>query len=429
MAHEAGALVLVDGAQAVPHLPVDVAGRSAPTSTSSPATRSLAPPGSGALWARRELLESMPPFLAGGEMIREVHLRRTEFNDVPWKFEAGTPDIGAAIGLGAALTYLEGIGMDAVRAHERELVAYALDVLPREVPGIRIYGPLDPAERSGVVTFNLPGVHPHDVATLLDREAIAVRAGHHCTQPLHERLGEAATARASFNVYSGRDDIDRLAAGLAHVAAIFGRDAGAPGLVARSRKYGDTERPMDDLYRDEILEHYRRPHNFGTLPEPDAVFEGANPLCGDRITLMLGISDDGVIDEVAFTGRGCAISQASASMLTDYHQGPAAGGDRQARSPGRPRRAGHRDQPGPAQVRPALARHAAPGARRPRGLAGPDRGRRRMIAASPARAPRATCWPTPTPARAAAGVRCRPDRLAILRPPRRLRGDRPTTLP
>ncbi len=115
--------------------------------------------------------------------------------------------------------------MDAVRAHERELVAYALDVLPREVPGIRIYGPLDPAERGGVVTFNLPGVHAHDVATLLDREAIAVRAGHHCTQPLHERLGEAATARASFNVYSDRDDIDRLAAGLAHVVAIFGRDA------------------------------------------------------------------------------------------------------------------------------------------------------------------------------------------------------------
>jgi cysteine desulfurase/selenocysteine lyase len=226
MAHEAGALVLVDGAQAVPHLPVDLQQIGADFYVFS-GHKTLAPPGSGALWARRELLESMPPFLAGGEMIREVHLRRTEFNDVPWKFEAGTPDISAAIGLGAALTYLEGIGMDTVRAHERDLIAYALDVLPREVPGIRIYGPLDPAERSGVVTFNLPGVHAHDVATLLDREAIAVRAGHHCTQPLHERLGEAATARASFNVYSGRDDIDRLATGLAHVARIFGDDRGA----------------------------------------------------------------------------------------------------------------------------------------------------------------------------------------------------------
>jgi len=219
-AHEAGALVLVDGAQAVPHLPVDVADIGADFYVFS-GHKVLGPTGSGALWARRELLESMPPFLAGGEMIREVHLRRTEFNDVPWKFEAGTPDIAAAIGLGAALTYLEGMGMDAVRAHERELTAYALDVLPREVPGIVVYGPPDVDEHAGVVTFNLSGVHPHDVATLLDREAIAVRAGHHCTQPLHERLGEAATVRASFNVYSDRDDVDRLAAALARVTTLF----------------------------------------------------------------------------------------------------------------------------------------------------------------------------------------------------------------
>lgn len=220
LAHEAGALVLVDGAQAVPHLPVDVRELGCDFYVFS-GHKALGPTGSGALWARRELLEAMPPFLAGGEMIREVHLRRTEFNDVPWKFEAGTPDIAAAIGLGAALQYLEALGMDAVRAHERELTAYALDLLPRSVPGIRIYGPRDPDERGGVVTFNLPGVHPHDVATLLDREAIAVRAGHHCTQPLHERLGEAATARASFNVYSTRDDIDRLAAGLRKVQQVF----------------------------------------------------------------------------------------------------------------------------------------------------------------------------------------------------------------
>ena len=219
-AKEAGALVLVDGAQAVPHLPVDVADIGADFYVFS-GHKVLGPTGSGALWARRELLESMPPFLAGGEMIREVHLRRTEFNDVPWKFEAGTPDIAAAIGLGAALTYLEGIGMDAARAHERELTAYALEVLPREVPGIVVYGPPDVDEHAGVVTFNLSGVHPHDVATLLDREAIAVRAGHHCTMPLHERLGEVATVRASFNVYSDRDDIDRLAAALAKVVRLF----------------------------------------------------------------------------------------------------------------------------------------------------------------------------------------------------------------
>ena len=220
-AHAAGALVLVDGAQAVPHLPVDVQALGCDFYVFS-GHKTLGPTGSGALWARRELLESMPPFLTGGEMIREVHLRRTTFNDVPWKFEAGTPDIAAAIGLGAALRYLEGIGMANVREHERELVAYALEMLPREVPGIHIYGPRTPEERGGVVTFNLPGVHPHDVATVLDREAIAIRAGHHCTQPLHERLGEAATARASFNVYSDRDDLDRLAQGLRVVQRVFG---------------------------------------------------------------------------------------------------------------------------------------------------------------------------------------------------------------
>ena len=223
-AHEAGAIVLVDGAQAVPHGPVDVVDLGCDFYVFS-GHKVLGPTGSGVLWGRRELLESMPPFMGGGEMIREVHLRRTEFNDVPWKFEAGTPDIAAAIGLGAALDYLSAIGMNNVRTHERELTQYALELLPREVPDIRIYGPPSADDRAGIVTFNLPGIHPHDVATLLDRAAVAVRAGHHCTQPLHERMGEAATARASFNVYSGRDDIDRLAAGLRDVQRIFSRQA------------------------------------------------------------------------------------------------------------------------------------------------------------------------------------------------------------
>jgi cysteine desulfurase/selenocysteine lyase len=223
-----GALVLVDGAQAVPHGPVDVQDLGCDFYVFS-GHKVLAPTGSGVLWARRELLEEMPPFMGGGEMIREVHLRRATFNDVPWKFEAGTPDIAAAIGLGAAADYLTAIGMDEVRRHERALTEYALDVLPNEVPGIVVYGPRSLDERAGIVTFNLPGIHPHDVATLLDREAIAIRAGHHCTQPLHERLGETATARASFNVYSDRDDIDRLVAGLRKVQRIFG---GSERMVA-----------------------------------------------------------------------------------------------------------------------------------------------------------------------------------------------------
>ncbi len=221
MAHAAGALVLVDGAQAVPHVPVDVQALGADFYVFS-GHKMLAPTGSGALWARRELLEAMPPFLAGGEMIREVHLRRSEWNEVPWKFEAGTPDIAAAIGFGAAADYLLALGMGRVREHERALLEYALAVLPRELPDLQLYGPLDPNLRGGVIPFNVPGVHPHDVAQVLDRFGIAVRAGHHCTMPLHERLDLAATARASFNVYTTRDDIDALVAGLHEVEKLFG---------------------------------------------------------------------------------------------------------------------------------------------------------------------------------------------------------------
>jgi cysteine desulfurase/selenocysteine lyase len=223
-AHAAGALVLVDGAQAVPHGPVDVQDLGCDFYVFS-GHKTLGPPGSGALWARRELLDEMPPFMGGGEMISEVHLRRATFNEVPYKFEAGTPDVAAAIGLGAALEYLSGIGMERVEAHERELTEYALETLPDKVPGIKIYGPKSAAERAGIITFNLTEAHPHDVATLLDREGIAIRAGHHCTMPLHERLGEAATARASFNVYTDRDDIDRLADALVKVERIFARPA------------------------------------------------------------------------------------------------------------------------------------------------------------------------------------------------------------
>ena len=219
-AHEAGALVVIDGAQAVPHMPVDVEAIGCDFYAFS-GHKAMAPTGSGVLWGRRELLEAMPPFLGGGDMIREVHLRRSEWNEIPWKFEAGTPDISAAIGLGAAADYLMALGMDRVRAHEQELVAYALDVLPREVPGIELYGP--GAElRGGVVSFNLPGVHPHDVAQVLDRFGVAIRAGHHCTMPLHERLDLSATARASFGVFTTHADIDALVAALREVQALFG---------------------------------------------------------------------------------------------------------------------------------------------------------------------------------------------------------------
>jgi cysteine desulfurase/selenocysteine lyase len=220
-AHAAGALVLLDGAQAVPHVPVDVQDIGADFYAFS-GHKMLGPTGSGALWARRELLEAMPPFMAGGDMIREVHLRRSEWNDIPWKFEAGTPDIAAGIGLGAAADYLRELGMERVRAHEQELLTYALVAFAREHPEIKLYGPMDAGIRCGVIAFDVPGVHPHDVAQVLDRSGIAVRAGHHCTMPLHERLELPATARASFNVYTTESDVDALMAGLHEVKRIFG---------------------------------------------------------------------------------------------------------------------------------------------------------------------------------------------------------------
>jgi cysteine desulfurase/selenocysteine lyase len=221
MAHRAGALVLIDGAQAVPHVPVDVQAIGADFYVFS-GHKMLAPTGSGALWARRELLEAMPPFMAGGDMIREVHLRRSEWNEIPWKFEAGTPAIADQIGLGAAAEYLMAIGMDNLHAHEKELAAYAMAALRREIPNIEIYGP-EASLRGGVVAFNVPGIHPHDVAQILDRSGICVRAGHHCTMPLHERFDLAATARASFNVYTIPEEIDALVDGLREVVRIFER--------------------------------------------------------------------------------------------------------------------------------------------------------------------------------------------------------------
>src|SRR5207244_4210791 len=181
-AHRAGALVLIDGAQAVPHMPVDVRDLGVDFYAFS-GHKMCGPTGIGVLWARRALLEAMPPFLGGGDMIKRVKLTEATWNDLPWKFEAGTPSVAEGIGLGAAVDYLSQFGMDAGRAHERTVVGYAMEKL-QDVPGITVYGPRDPEVHGGAISFTLPDIHPHDLATLVDREGIAVRAGHHCTQPL-----------------------------------------------------------------------------------------------------------------------------------------------------------------------------------------------------------------------------------------------------
>ena len=210
-AHAVGARVVVDAAQAAPHLSFDVNELDADFLALS-AHKMCGPTGVGVLYGREDLLEEMPPFLAGGEMIREVWADKATWNEIPYKFEAGTMNIAQAVGMGAAIEYLEDLGMDRVRAHEVELASDAVEKL--EALGATVYGPKDSEIRGGVVSFNLDEVHPHDMATILDQEGVCIRAGHHCAQPLMRRLDVAATARASFYVYNAPDDVDALVAAL-----------------------------------------------------------------------------------------------------------------------------------------------------------------------------------------------------------------------
>jgi len=219
LAHQAEALVLVDGAQSVPHFPVDVRNLDADFYAFS-SHKMCGPTGIGILYGKKKLLENMPPFLGGGDMIKRVQLRSFVPNDLPHKFEAGTPAIAEAVGFGAAVDYLSSIGMEAVAAYEHELTSYALERL-EEVPGVWVFGP-QTDQKGGVASFTFAGVHPHDVAQIVDAEGIAVRAGHHCAMPLHEKFDLPATARASFYLYNTKDEIDQLVNALYRVKEIFG---------------------------------------------------------------------------------------------------------------------------------------------------------------------------------------------------------------
>lgn len=220
LAHQAGAIVVIDGAQGAPHVPVDVTALDCDFYACS-GHKMCGPMGIGALWGRAELLDAMPPYHGGGEMIDVVELERSTWAKVPHKFEAGTPNGAGAVGMAAAVEFLEGVGTDAIAAHEQELIRYGLDHL-RDVPGLRLFGPSNREHRTSVFSFTLDGVHPHDVATILDAENIAVRAGHHCAQPLMRRLGVPATTRASLYLYNTSAEIDRLAEGLEQAKRVFG---------------------------------------------------------------------------------------------------------------------------------------------------------------------------------------------------------------
>lgn len=221
MAHKVGAVVLIDGAQAVPHMRVDVREIGCDFYAFS-GHKMLAPMGIGVLWGRKEIFERMSPFLSGGGMINEVYIDHSTWDEVPEKFEAGTPNVAGAVGLMSAIDYLERLGMDQVREHDKEVISYSLKVLSK-LPRVRVLGPKDQSIRSGSVSFEYRGVHAHDVATILDSEGVAVRSGHHCTMPLHNHLGIPASIRASFNVYTTKDDIDALIKALEKIKTIFGK--------------------------------------------------------------------------------------------------------------------------------------------------------------------------------------------------------------
>jgi len=216
-AHAAGAQVLLDGAQAAPHLRLDLAALGCDFYVFS-GHKMLGPTGIGVLYGRREVLEATEPALGGSEMIKEVWIDHAQWNDLPWRFEPGTPPIAEAVGLHAAVDYLDKLGMDRVGAHERELTGRCLDALAA-IPGVTIYGPRNPELKGAVVAFNVAGIHPHDGAALLDQSGVAVRAGHHCAQPLAKRLGIAGALRASFSVYNTAADVDRLAEAVARLNA------------------------------------------------------------------------------------------------------------------------------------------------------------------------------------------------------------------
>ena len=225
IAHRYGALVLVDGAQSVPHMPVDVRELDCDFLAFS-SHKMLGPTGVGVLYGKRDILDAMDPFLGGGEMIKRVTYETSTYADLPHKFEAGTPNIADVIAFGAAIDYLEGIGMDAARAHEIAITQYAIDALT-SVEGVTVYGPKDAHDKGGAVAFNYGDLHAHDLSQVLDQEAIAIRAGHHCAQPLMRRLGCVATARASFYIYNTHEEVDALVDGLGAADRIFGNAATA----------------------------------------------------------------------------------------------------------------------------------------------------------------------------------------------------------
>ncbi|MDZ7732133.1 MAG: aminotransferase class V-fold PLP-dependent enzyme [Acidimicrobiia bacterium] len=324
----------VDACQYVPHVPTDVTGWDADFVSFS-AHKMCGPSGIGVLWGREELLDAMPPFLGGGEMITDVRLDGFTANELPWKFEAGTPPIAEAIGLGAAVDYLEAIGMDDVRRHEVALTAYALRTLhDRFGDDITVHGPAEPTARGGVLSFAFSDLHPHDISQVLDQEAVCVRAGHHCAKPLMRVLEVPATARASLYVYNDERDIDAAGEHAGRACRVdFFAFCSTPITSPRHhhRPSGDGRMPgLEDLYpRDHPRPLPQPTEPWSELDVPPAHrVRGFNPLCGDEIVLYVDVEDERIVTTSQIAGQGCSISQSAASMMSAAVKGT----DRSTRS-------------------------------------------------------------------------------------------------
>ena len=306
LAHKANAVCIIDAAQSIAHIPIDVKELDCDFLVFS-GHKMCGPTGVGVVYGKFELLNECEPFLYGGDMIKDVNLDNSSWNEVPWKFEAGTPPIAEVIGLGAAVDYLKEIGMENIRKHGQDLVQYTLAKL-KKIEGIRIYGPV---ERGAVISFNLEGIEPHDLAALLDKEGIAIRAGSHCAMPLVRKLGVEGTSRISLYFYNTKEEIDFFTEALEKL------QSGMLKILVNKDFIKDNLSEEEEIYKENILDHYKHPKNFGKLNDAMLIHGEVNHLCGDRIELYLNIKE-GKISDIKFTGKGCAISMASTSMLTEF---------------------------------------------------------------------------------------------------------------
>jgi len=297
-ARKVGALTLVDAAQSAGHLPLDVQAIGCDFLALS-GHKMCGPTGIGALYGKKTVLESLPPWHGGGEMIVSVGYEKSTYKQPPYRFEAGTPNIAGAIALGAAVDYIEAIGREAIFEHDCQLAQYAQKRLG-EIPGLRVLGPPLGGARGGVVSFVMEHAHAHDVVTLADQAGIALRGGHHCTQPLMHKLGLESSARASFYFYNTQAEVDRLIAVLAE---------------GQSRASASFSLPLGELYETVVTDHATRPRNFGKLEEGAVHVHGDNPSCGDTLDLHVQLSPEKV-ENIKFTGSGCTICMTSASLMT-----------------------------------------------------------------------------------------------------------------